>query len=311
MPAVQFLRKNEVVAFPTETVYGLGANGLNPEAVLKIFEAKGRPGDNPLILHVSSIEMLEKIAYFDHPEFRVLIQNFWPGPITFILPKKPIVPKEATAGLDTVAVRMPYHPIALTLIDACGFPIAAPSANLSGRPSPTNADMVFKDLNERIPLVIDAGDCVVGLESTVLDLTHDKPRIVRPGSITFEQLSGILPHLETKLEASDKPVAPGMKYAHYKPKMPVIVFSDDHQLDAIIDQHRSVNPAFIGMTPCANAGIKNFCFPSLDEMAQRLYYLFHYLEKEGIDLILIRKIQESGIGSALMNRINKAADLIL
>ena len=190
------LRAGEIVAFPTETVYGLGANGLNADAVRRIFEAKERPCDNPLILHIADVEALDRLTARVNPRARALMERFWPGPLTLILPKAACVPYETTGGLETVAVRMPAHPVALALIRAADCPIAAPSANRSGRPSPTQADHVLEDLNGRIPLILDGGSSRVGVESTVLDLTGGTPVVLRPGGVTTEMLLPYLPDLQ-------------------------------------------------------------------------------------------------------------------
>ncbi|TPX69019.1 hypothetical protein SpCBS45565_g02739 [Spizellomyces sp. 'palustris'] len=234
--AADILRSNNVVAFPTETVYGLGANALNADAVAKIFRAKGRPSDNPLIVHVSSLKMLESLLPLSSPHipsvYTAAIAKAWPGPLTILLPRGPQVPLAVTGGHDTVAVRFPSHPIARALIEACGFPLAAPSANTSGRPSPTLASHVLADLAGRVPLILNGGPCGYGVESTVLDGLATPPAVLRPGGITVEELKG-LPGLEklrvyrrdfvdTDMEAA--PTTPGMKYRHYTPEAEVILF---------------------------------------------------------------------------------------
>ncbi|KAI9093098.1 DHBP synthase RibB-like alpha/beta domain-containing protein [Phlyctochytrium arcticum] len=251
--AADLLRDNNVVAFPTETVYGLAANALNPTAVKKIFQAKGRPSDNPLIVHISSLSML-KLLMPEHasiPDAYVdAIKHHWPGPLTILVPRGPNVPLEVTGGHQTVAVRFPSHPIARALISACGFPLAAPSANLSGRPSPTLAHHVFNDLKGRIPLILDGGACGFGVESTVLDGLSSPPAILRPGGVTFESLQ-TLPQL-TSLRVyrkdfvdknmEDAPTTPGMKYRHYTPNAEVVLFerasgTDGSGLRHKVDQH--------------------------------------------------------------------------
>ncbi len=239
--AAQVLQQGGIVAFPTETVYGLGARLTDRAALKKIFSAKKRPADNPLIVHVADYADLADIAEAT-PLAKKLMKKFWPGPLTLVLKKKPMVPDLATAGLKSVAVRMPSHPVALALIKATGEPIAAPSANLAGRPSPTTAEHVYHDLKGRVPLILDAGETTVGLESTVMDLTHTPPAILRPGAVTFEELKKVMPNLHPhpfrgvarqficrKKKAGDKPprylnqqketpLAPGMKYRHYAPQ---------------------------------------------------------------------------------------------
>ena len=225
------LRQGEVVAFPTETVYGLGADGLNGTAVAKIFAAKGRPVDNPLILHIASVEDILPLTSGLTANARALMQSFWPGPLTLIVAKSDLIPDEVSAGLDTVGVRMPSHPIAARLIKETGRPIAAPSANISGKPSPTDASAVWDDMQGKIAGVIDGGSCGIGVESTVVDTTSAVPMILRPGGITREMLEEVLgaveidPALEGK--GDFKPKAPGMKYRHYAPQAAMYLFEGE------------------------------------------------------------------------------------
>ena len=226
-PAALILRQGGLVAFPTETVYGLGANALNPEAVARIFCVKGRPGDNPLIVHISGIDGLSPLVSRIPPLANKLFQAFSPGPLTLILPKSSRVPDLVTAGLDTVAIRIPAHPVARRLIELAGVPIAAPSANRSGRPSPTQAWHVAADLDGQIPLIIEAGSSQFGLESTVLDVTGDIPVILRPGAITASQIREIAGDVTEESRAfasgAGAPRSPGMKYRHYAPRAQVII----------------------------------------------------------------------------------------
>ena len=222
--AGELIRAGGLVAFPTETVYGLGANALDADAVRRIFEAKGRPGDNPLIVHISRVDQLSPlITGAPSPAARALMDACWPGPMTLIFPKSPAVPAEVTAGLDTVAVRFPVHPAARSLIEAARRPIAAPSANRSGRPSPTTAAHVLEDMDGRVPLILDGGACAVGLESTVIDVTGDTPRILRPGGVTPERIAEICGGVTVDdavlrpLREGERPRSPGMKYRHYAP----------------------------------------------------------------------------------------------
>ena len=226
--AVSLLRQGELVGIPTETVYGLAANAWNPEAAKKIYAAKGRPSDNPLIVHIADLEMLKSLARVRPQLAYTLADAFWPGPLTMIFPKAKEVPDATTGGLDTIAVRMPSHPVAARLIRESGLPLAAPSANLSGLPSPTKAEHVFQDMNGRIPLILDGGECSVGVESTVIAVHEDGVRLLRPGGITVEMLSkycavtvddGVLHQLKN----GEKALSPGMKYKHYSPKANVII----------------------------------------------------------------------------------------
>ena len=229
--AGKILREGGLVAFPTETVYGLGANGLDAAAVSKIFQAKGRPSDNPLILHIADRDDLPALVR-EIPDWLVpLLDRFWPGPLTVVLPRAACVPDIVTAGLDTVAVRLPSSPMARALIRTAGVPVAAPSANLSGRPSPTAASAVMADIAGRIEMVLDGGVCEVGLESTVLDCTAEIPTILRPGGVTQEMLAACLGKVRTsgdeRMETAAVPRAPGMKYRHYAPAAPLRLFSCD------------------------------------------------------------------------------------
>ncbi|HCL57948.1 MAG TPA: threonylcarbamoyl-AMP synthase [Spirochaetia bacterium] len=313
-PALTLLKKNEIAAFPTETVYGLGANGFSKEAVAKIFEAKGRPSDNPLILHISNWEMLQEIAVFNQELVKTLSQKFWPGPLTLVLKRKDKVPDLISAGLPTVAVRFPSHPIALALISGCAFPLAAPSANRSGRPSPTTAEMVYKDLNGKIPMIVDGGECTIGLESTVLALHEKKPVLLRPGAVTYEELKEILSDLTLSHHQEHQKVhSPGMKYTHYKPKSRIVVFENMNQLDPIILKYKKLKTVCFTLDSSLilRPEIELILFEDALEMSRRLYSLFIELEGQGVDLILIQAVSEKGIGRALMNRILKAADEVL
>ncbi len=227
----KLLKKGELVAFPTETVYGLGANALDPFAISKIFVVKNRPMDNPLILHVDSIEMAKKYVTDFPPIALKLATIFWPGPLTLVLNKNELVPDEATANLLTVAIRIPSHPVAISLISACGFPLAAPSANLSGKPSTTEVKHVQDDLEGLVPAIIDGGKSTFGIESTVLDLTSKIPTILRPGSTSIRQLEMVLPKVIFKDKSTSKEIAksPGMKYTHYSPKASVIIVKGSPQ----------------------------------------------------------------------------------
>ena len=227
--AAKLLQAGEVVAIPTETVYGLAANALDEAAVSKIFEAKGRPQDNPLIVHIDDFSALEKIVE-EIPENAIkLAEAFWPGPLTMIFKKKDIIPNVVSAGLDTVAVRLPEHRIARAIIYSSEYPLAAPSANTSGKPSPTKAEHVFEDMNGKIPAIVDGGSAGVGLESTVIDVTQNPPRLLRPGGITLAQLKEVLGEVEVdaavvrEIAKDAKVSSPGMKYRHYAPKAPLVI----------------------------------------------------------------------------------------
>ena len=312
--AATLLKEKKIVAFPTETVYGLGANGLDTKAVKRIFKAKKRPEDNPLILHVSSIKMLSKIAVFNEKIILPILEEFWPGPLTVVLQKKEIVPNVVSGGLDTVAVRMPDHPIALKLIEKCEFPLAAPSANLSGRPSPTTAGMVYNDMNKRIPLIIDGGTCQIGLESTVLDLSVKPYQILRPGKIIVDDIKPFFPKVidfpKNGYIKKEKVKSPGVKYTHYKPDIRVILISEKTDLDALVKKENPQNPLLITLKNDSNK-IKTVNFNTVEELSQKLYETFYLAEKSQVDLVFIHKIPETGLGFTLMNRLKKVADEIL
>ena len=324
--AAEILRQGGVVAFPTETVYGLGANGLEQQAVEKIFQAKGRPSDNPLILHVASWEEVGKLVSAWPREAEILARKFWPGPLTMVLPKKGHIPSAVTAGLDTVAVRIPNHPVALALIRQAGIPLAAPSANLSGKPSPTTACHVLKDLWGKIDMIIDGGSTGIGLESTVIDLTTNVPLILRPGGVTLEELEKELGKIEIdpalgKLLAKDlTPRSPGMKYTHYSPDADVILLIGEDQTKvqkkmkemAISEEKKGkrVGLMIIGqVTEDFSASIvKSMGLEGdLETIAANLYQLLREMDRQGVDLILVEGVNYEGLGLAIMNRMEKAA----
>lgn len=233
--ATELLRDGQVVGMPTETVYGLAGNAYSPDAVKRIFEAKGRPSDNPLIVHISEFSEIYDLVSVVPETAKMLAEKFWPGPLTMILPKSDKIPYCVTGGLDTVAVRCPSHPVARKLIKATGLPLAAPSANLSGKPSPTRAEHVFEDLNGRIPMVIDGGECDEGVESTVITLATDVPRLLRPGNVTISQLRAVLGQVElddailNPLKSGERVSSPGMKYKHYSPEAEITLLRGPYE----------------------------------------------------------------------------------
>lgn len=322
--AAQLLQQGELVAFPTETVYGLGANALDPEAVPKIFEAKGRPSDNPLIVHVGTLSAVEPLCYVNE-RARKLMDAFWPGPLTLLLPKKPIIPTITNAGLPSVAIRMPSHPVALALLRACGVPIAAPSANTSGRPSPTTAAHVLDDLDGKIPLILDGGPCEVGLESTVVDMTADVPTIVRPGGVTLEMLMTVLAKAKVAdsvmrpLRKDEKAVSPGMMYRHYAPKGQLTLVKGEPDKvcevcqmlyhEAVTDGKKARVLAFEEHAP-QYAGCEILTIGSLarpETIARELFAALRRMDDEGVDVMLCEAVASAGIGLAIMNRMCRAA----
>lgn len=317
--AAEWLQAGEVVAFPTETVYGLGADAANTAAVDKIFAAKGRPSDNPLIVHVANLAQVEAVAAAIPPVAKTLMERFWPGPLTLVLPKRGgAVSERVTAGLPTVAVRMPNHPLALALIEASGLALAAPSANRSGRPSPTTAAHVLADLSGRIAGVIDGGPTGIGVESTVLDCSGEVPTILRPGGVTKEALSEVIGRVEEAVGIGDEqtaPKAPGMKYTHYAPKAPLWIVSGPPPLvQRFIDESRAKGKTVGVLTTEENknryaADVVLACGTRrrLETVAHRLYDTLRQFDETGVDLIYSEAFPEEGIGAAIMNRLKKAA----
>ncbi|HZW82649.1 MAG TPA: L-threonylcarbamoyladenylate synthase [Candidatus Deferrimicrobium sp.] len=320
------IREGGLVGFPTETVYGLGANALDGQACGRIFFAKGRPQDNPLIVHVAAPEDIVKLTSALPPLAIACMEHFWPGPLTLVVPKSEQVPSEVTAGLDTVAIRMPDHPVALELIRAAGVPIAAPSANLSGRPSPTLAKHVLNDLGGKIEAVLDGGACRVGVESTVLDVTGARPLILRPGGITREQLEeklGMQVDIDPGLsDQSIAPRSPGVKYTHYSPKGQVILLEGPavnvcSRIKHEVQQGKQ-NGLRVGIL-CTLESAPLLSNTQADflailgprnhpwEVAPKLYAALRECDDKGIDLILTESISPSGMGAAVMNRLQKAA----
>jgi len=319
------------VAFPTETVYGLGANALMSEAAKKIYAAKGRPSDNPLIVHISKTEDVNNIAREIPEIFYKLAECFWPGPMTVVLKKRSIIPDDTSGGLDTVAVRLPDNNIARALIEVSKVPIAAPSANTSGRPSPTRASHVFDDMDGRIDMIIDGGTVGIGVESTIVDLTGDIPTLLRPGAVTVEMLQEVCtevdidPAIEHLLASGEAPKAPGMKYKHYAPKadMKMLKGNEAAVLDYLkkeiskseiktailtVDEHRAVLEKIIEDNKKEN--IKLLSLGSLKDMKTVAHNLFDVLRKcdeLGVSTILSESFDESGIGRAVMNRLKKAS----
>ncbi len=320
--AAQLIRKGKLVAFPTETVYGLGADALNSDAVAKIFRAKGRPADNPLIVHIANQSQLTTlVSKVPAVAFR-LMDLFWPGPLTLIFKKSACVPSLVTASLNTVAVRMPHHPVALALIRDAKTPIAAPSANLSGRPSPTSADHVKEDLFGKIDLILDGGETSIGVESTVLDITKKTPVLLRPGGVTTEDLESVIGPIRVHRSihghsSSGSVPSPGMKYTHYAPHAKVILVEgsasavsqrilhllcqySEHSV-AVLTTHSSTYPTknlfSLGVTA--------------SDHARLLFKTLRQCDRKNIELILLEGVDDKGLGLAFMNRVRRAASEII
>ncbi|WP_088104398.1 L-threonylcarbamoyladenylate synthase [Halalkalibacter urbisdiaboli] len=312
-----WIKKGEVVAFPTETVYGLGANALDEAAVKKIFAAKGRPSDNPLIVHIANRQQLAELVRDVSAKANMLMDAFWPGPLTLIFHKKAGIAPSVTAGLPTVAVRIPNHPVALAVLAEAGVPVAAPSANLSGKPSPTKAEHVYHDLAGRIAGVVDGGLTGVGVESTVLDCTSDIPVLYRPGGVTKEHIERVIGKIEVDpaLHRNDEaPRSPGMKYTHYAPKGELILVEDKSLIQAYVDNEQKRGKKVGVLTTeeakedyRADSVIACGKREQLETVATHLYGSLRQFDHEGVDIIFSEIFPEEGVGVAIMNRLSKAA----
>jgi L-threonylcarbamoyladenylate synthase len=317
-----YLRQGKLVAFPTETVYGLGANAWDPVAVAHIFQAKGRPADNPLIVHIAGLDMLQGLINGFSATAEKLMQTFWPGPLSLVLPKSSRVPDLVTAGLDTVAVRWPKHPVAEALVRAADLPVAAPSANRSGRPSPTLAEHVALDLGDQVDLIIDAGMVAVGLESTVVDVSGPIPVLLRPGAVTLADLQQVVGQVKIAESSGAGPApSPGMKYRHYAPAAPLTLYIGQTQLviaamqqaaDALVRKGARVGVLtydeyadyFGGTQVVLSLG----CYLRPEEAAQRLYGRLRQFDQHQVEVILAEGPESlEGLGLALYNRLQKAA----
>lgn len=322
--AGDILKKGGLVAFPTETVYGLGADALDEEASAKIYQAKGRPSDNPLIVHIAKWEDIYRIAAEVPAEAKVLADAFWPGPLTMILKKSDQVPAGTTGGLQTVAVRMPDHEIARALIEAGGGYVAAPSANTSGRPSPTAAAHVAEDMDGVIDMIIDGGEVSIGLESTIVDLTEGVPTILRPGYINQEMLERVLGQVELDKgliseDSSVKPKAPGMKYRHYAPKAPLIIVEGEadqvrRKINELVSAHQKEGKrcgiiATDESMGCYQCEVIKSIGSRADErtIAQHLYAILRAFDQMDVDIIYSESFETPQMGQAIMNRLIKAA----
>ena len=321
--AANLIRKGEVIAFPTETVYGLGGNALDPSSVSKIYKIKGRPSDNPLIVHIADMSTLRTLVSDIPPKASRIINKFWPGPITLVLKKSRILPEITTGGLNTVAVRMPKNNVALELIKESRAPIAAPSANISGKPSPTNATHVKDDLNGKIKLILDGGSTEIGIESTVIDMTQRTPVILRPGRISKELIEdeiGKVHSYNSQLGLHRSRIninkSPGMKYRHYSPNAQVILvegteFNAKNKIIELTQKLKSEGKKVCIMTTSkslkVNADKVQYMGKTLDAIARNLFANLREADKNNIDIIIVQGIQYNKAGFAIMNRLKKAA----
>lgn len=322
--AADALRCGELVGIPTETVYGLGAHALDESAVRKIFAAKGRPADNPLIVHVAKLEDAEPLCYISDTA-RALADRFCPGPLTIIMPRKPVVPNVVTANLETVAVRVPAHPVAQALLRECGLPVAAPSANTSGKPSPTTAQHVYHDMNGKLPIILDGGESQVGLESTVITLAGDIPTVLRPGGITPEMLLEVLPEVRVAdsvlrpLKAGEKALSPGMMYKHYAPGGVLTMVKGEAQNVQRVCRQLYAAAKANGKTACILAFDEHLsayegmevlsigCLADPETVSHKLFAVLRQLDEEAIDLMFSEVLPAEGLGLAIMNRLSRAA----
>ncbi|MDX1358706.1 MAG: L-threonylcarbamoyladenylate synthase [Clostridia bacterium] len=306
-----------IVAFPTETVYGLGANAIDEDAVRKIFHAKGRPADNPLIMHILNTDDIEKYALSFNEQAKKLAKEFWPGPMSLILPRKRIVPDITTGGLDTVAFRIPSNGIARELIRMSGLPIAAPSANISGKPSPTDGSHVIDDQMGKVDAIIDAGKCRVGLESTVVDMVSDPPAVLRPGGVSFDQLRMLIPSLQKQysIEPGQSPRSPGMKYTHYSPEASVVIVRGPENktirhINALTKNNPKSGVLCTIETMDFYESPNKICVGSKEdseEIASNVFDSLRMFDKLDVDIIYCEYFEVGNMGDAIMNRLLKAA----
>ena len=334
--AAEILLSGGLVAFPTETVYGLGAVVFNEDAVKKIFEVKRRPPDNPLIIHISSMSMLSEVAVKIPEKAYKLMKVCWPGPLTIILPRHPSVPRVVTGGLDTVAVRMPAHPVALGLVSGVGMPIAAPSANLAGKPSPTTAEHVIRDLYGKIDAIIDAGETIYGIESTIVNILEEPPVLLRPGAYAVEDIERVLgekisiPEFARGFTEAKVALAPGMRYRHYAPDTPLVLVDPvSGNLDNVVITVKTKALEYIGrgLKPClivtretvsaysslaqGTIVVEIGSRKNLFEIARNLFKTLRSVDDLDCDVAIIEGVEERGLGLAIMNRLRKASKTVI
>ena len=297
--AAEIIKNGGLVSFPTETVYGLGANGLDIESFNKIYQAKQRPSDNPLIFHISDKKQLANLINNTNEKAEKLMEKFWPGPLTIVFQKNKKISKQLTSGLDTIAIRMPSNKIALELIKQSNLPIVAPSANLSGKPSPTKAEHVFEDLNGKIDMILDGGEVNIGLESTVVDLSKESEAyILRPGKISKKEIEEVIGKISSNksdnTKKKEQPKAPGMKYKHYSPTAKVLIYNSQEQYDKLIEENKKKK-------------IITLKYSSLKDMGKYLFRDFRKADNDGFEIILVKSVENEDFGEAIMNRLLKAA----
>jgi len=323
--ASELLKQGEIVAIPTETVYGLAANALDDEAIKKIFTAKGRPSDNPLIVHIYNADQVSLLAKYVKKKAKILMDEFWPGPLTLVMKKKKIVSDVVTAGLDTVAIRMPQHPVAYSILQESELPLAAPSANISGKPSPTSADQVFDDMDGKIPVIVDGGTCEIGLESTVVDVSVEPPCILRPGAITRKMLEHIIGHVNVDkailepLKEGVQAKSPGVKHKHYAPNADVeIVKGLEVSVCRYVNREilKDNKDGIKSVVLCCKEHARNYPFDKIilgsihypETIAENLFNSLREIDKGKYDKAYVQFYQTEGINIAIMNRLLKAAN---
>ncbi len=309
------LRDGGLVAFPTETVYGLGADGMNAGAVRKVFAAKGRPADNPLILHVATLGQVRAVVEDIPAPGLALADRYWPGPLTLVLPSNGSVPAEARAGLATVAVRIPDHPVPRMLAERLGRGIVGPSANLSGRPSPTTAQHVFEDLHDRVDVILDSGSTSIGLESTVVDVTKETPVILRQGGLTVEQVREVVGEVRVADSADGPARSPGMRYRHYAPRSAVERFAYGesasllHRAGELLREKKKVGILlYTAAVPAKSDAISARIGSDLADYAKNLFSALRWMDEEGVECILIEEPQASGLGETILDRLRRASE---
>lgn len=303
--AAEFIKNGGIVAFPTETVYGLGANIFDAEAVAKIFGAKRRPADNPLIAHVANLEKISEVASEVNENARKFIDAYFPGPLTLVLPKSQKVPLIATGGLDTIGVRMPSHDLAHLFLEACGVPVVAPSANLSGKPSPTTWQAVFEDLDGRIDCILQGEATEIGLESTVVDCSADIPVLLRQGAVSLDRLRMIVPEtVEYKQVKGEAVRSPGLKHKHYSPQARIVLVDVGSEISNL----RYEGSAYLGLNRPDQEFKKALLCTSVEIYAHVVFEFFRECDREEIDTIFCETVEEKGIGAALMDRLRRASE---
>jgi L-threonylcarbamoyladenylate synthase len=311
--AAEVLRRGGLVAFPTETVYGLGADAFNPAAVQKVFDAKQRPADNPLIVHIADLDQLHTLTDSVPEVANVLAQVFWPGPLTLVVKRASIIPDDVTAHLDTVAVRMPNHRVTLSLIRQFGRGIVGPSANTSGKPSPTRAEHVYADLNGRIDYILDAGPSAIGVESTIIDVTVSPPVVLRYGGLPLERINEVIGEVQTTGEIEFLRRSPGTRHRHYAPRARVVII-EENELQRYVEMLRIFSNKPVGcilhseqLKDLSTDNCQVVFLTSVEDLSRKLYDIFRQFDQLGVEIIIVEAVEEKGVGGAVMDRVRRAS----